>query len=212
MNTLIELINNEEGTYQGDLRHYYKVLWKAGNIAHPYHNMRHMQHVMWHTHRAARVHTEITVLDIRLMLIAALFHDYNHRGTVGNDAENIAIAIEAMKENLLEEDKQHADTIALYITATQFPHLDGDFPIQALLLRDVDIASTLNDVWMQMTIIDMGKEFGSTPEAMLKMQIPFLTIYLKFSTEWAEKEYRSKIEDRLVEVRKMMECLGIPED
>ncbi len=204
---VIQLVNNEGITYEGDLRHYFRVIWQSENVDVPYHNLRHMLHVLWHTHRGL-VSTGISPIEIRKTLIAAIFHDYNHPGKLGNDADNIEIAVQGLRNNILPEDAVHMEDIVTCIKATQFPHIQGEFPINAKILRDVDVASTLNNVWMQTVLFGLGKEFGKTPNEMLKMQLVFLPL-LKFETIWAQKEYGPLVKKRIKEVQKMIDCLSI---
>lgn len=50
---LPQIIANEERLYEGDLVVYFRVLFfKADNLNHPYHNFRHMMHVLWLCHLA----------------------------------------------------------------------------------------------------------------------------------------------------------------
>jgi hypothetical protein len=207
-NQVIQLITNQDKTYPGDLRHYFKHLWHAQNVDRPYHNLAHMLHVTWHAHRALISYPEINPIEIRIALIGAMFHDDNHPGKLGNDAGNIIAAIKQLQENILPEDKPYENQIISCIRATQFPAIEGDFPLIARIIRDVDIAYTLNDVWMQRALFGLGHEFGKTPEEMLQMQIPFLKS-IQFGTTWAKQEYSQKIEDRILEVKAIMECLGI---
>lgn len=206
--SVIQLINNEKGTYIGDLRAYFRHMWKSENVDRPYHNIRHMLHVLWHTHRGLITYPEISPAEIRIALIAAIFHDDKHPGKIGNDSDNIAVAIKSLQENILPEDKDYEEQIILCIQATQFPHIEADFPLYAKLLRDVDVASTLNDVWVQNVLFGLGREFGKTPEEMLKMQLSFLP-QLKFETRWAKNEYGKRVRSRIEEVKAMIECLKI---
>jgi len=209
---IIELVYNEEKTYPGDLTHYFNILWKSKGVTNPYHNLRHILHVFWHTYRALMEHRDhLSPVDIRITLIAALFHDIDHIGKCGprfTDLLNIEKAIGNLDEHLLPEDRYLFIDIGLCIKCTEFPHKDIPLPFHAKLLRDVDTASTLHTTWIQQTIFGLAEEMDMTPDAMLKMQAPFLSS-LKFETEWAEKEYRPQIENRLIEVEKMLKCLDL---
>lgn len=205
---VIGIIRNREGSYDGDLVHYFRVLWHSPNILHPYHNLRHMLHVTWATYQGAMHHRdELTREQIRALLIAAMFHDYNHTGTTGNDARNIEVAIGGMKTHALPADKRIVEEMSCkYIKATQFPHLDEDFDLPALILRDVDVAYTLSDVWIQLVNFGLNQELGISPEQMLRGQAPFLK-NLKFHTTWGEQTYGPRIQPRIEEAEEMVSVL-----
>src|SRR5947209_20057627 len=75
-----EIIGNEEGLYEGDLTHYFRVLFfKAGNLTNPYHNLRHTLHVLWLCYKACRYYRDgLTPRRMRILLFAALFQDFDH--------------------------------------------------------------------------------------------------------------------------------------
>jgi hypothetical protein len=77
-----KIIANHARLYKGDLIPYFRtIFFSATNLENPYHNLRHMLHVTWLCHQAcAYYRAELTPLQIRELLIAALFHDFNHPG------------------------------------------------------------------------------------------------------------------------------------
>jgi hypothetical protein len=209
MLTVIDIINNKDNTYPGDLKHYFKAVFNAPNKNAPYHNLRHMLHVTWATYYGAMYYGDkISPRHLRNMLIAALFHDYDHVGKVGNDAENIKAALVGLNFNLMEEDREwdNLHMIVRCIAATEFPHKDGLWGLPQLIVRDADIAYTLSDVWIQTVTCGLSEELGITAEQMLKGQEPFLRS-LKFGTEWGNNEYGHRIENRITEAKQMVETL-----
>lgn len=186
---IIQIINNIAGNYPGNLKEYFRIVWRAPNIMLPYHNIRHMLHVMWDVYDATLAYPEIDERTRRNLLIAALFHDYNHTGSGKDDAVNIRNAVQGLRTHILPVDEPYFDEITSYIKATQFPHQAGDLDLPALIMRDADVASTLSDVWIAMVSFGLNKELGLSPEEMLKAQKPFLGS-IKFGTDWAEQKYR----------------------
>jgi len=77
-----EIIGNDRGLYEGDLTGYFRALiFHATNLTRPYHNLRHMLHVTWLCYQAAEFYRDrLTQRQIRNLLIAALFHDFDHPG------------------------------------------------------------------------------------------------------------------------------------
>ena len=43
--TILNIVNNREGLYEGDLKQYFKMVFEAPNVFNPYHNFRHMLHM-----------------------------------------------------------------------------------------------------------------------------------------------------------------------
>ncbi len=203
MLTIVEIIKNKDNTYPGDLKDYFKVIWYSPNVNNYYHNLRHMLHVMWATYQGAMYYGDkISPLTLRNMLIAALFHDYNHSGNTKDDGSNIEIAIKGLKCHIDPIDAPYFDEISSYIKGTQFPPVVMDLNLPASIVRDADVAYTLADVWIQTVNFGLNVEIGISTKKMLKLQEPFLRA-LKFMTEWAEKEYGSKIEGRIEEANEM---------
>ena len=208
MKSIIQIVLNKDNKYPGDLKHYLRVIWHSPNLLKPYHGLRHMLHVFWDTYYGALYYGEkISPRTLRNMLIAALFHDYNHCGKTGNDAANIALAIEGLKQHILPIDEPYLDEIVSYIKATEYPHKEGEMPLPALIIRDADISYTLSDTWIQLVNFQLNREMGLSPEEMLRSQQPFLEKYLKFSTEWAEKKYSDRVTARIEEVKDMVKVI-----
>ncbi len=140
--------------------------------------------------------------------IAALFHDYNHTSKTSDDGLNINLAIEGIKKHILPVDEPFIGEIASYIIGTQFPPVVDlkDLSLPASIVRDADVAYTLANVWIQTVNFGLNVEIGITTKQILKMQEPFLR-NLKFMTEWANKEYNGKIEDRIKEANDMYSVL-----
>ena len=89
--SILDIILNKDGLYEGDLIYYFRIVFKfAQNLHNPYHNMRHMLHVMWLCYQACSFYKdEMSPRDMRVLLIAAIFHDFDHLGIRGDDSKNI---------------------------------------------------------------------------------------------------------------------------
>jgi hypothetical protein len=54
-----KIINNESRLYEGDLMFYFRTLFfRSNNLYNPYHNFRHMLHVLWLCHEACRYYQQ----------------------------------------------------------------------------------------------------------------------------------------------------------
>ena len=184
------IANNDEGFYEGDLWHYLRLVFLAPNIHHGYHGLRHMLHVLWACYEAVRHYLAlggITKREARNLLIAALFHDYDHVGRGGNDAVNIVRAIAALREHVMPEDEPYLEEIIAIIEATEFPHKDlGDSPsLSQLIVRDADISQVFGPAWIGIILAGFGSELGKTPIEMLEQQIGFLS-EVEFHTDFGK--------------------------
>ena len=55
---LPKIIGNEENLYEGNLIYYFRVLFfRANNLYNPYHNFRHMSHVLWLCYKACQYYS-----------------------------------------------------------------------------------------------------------------------------------------------------------
>jgi hypothetical protein len=192
-----------------NLVHYFYTIWNSKSANLPYHNLEHLLGVMMAVHDGCQFYA-FDYTTTRLMLIAALLHDYNHTGVMGDDAINIKLAIEGMREHILEDDKKYLSEIESYIQCTQFPHThieDTEENLPLNIMRDADVSYTLKDDWTHVVCFGIGSEMSKTPEEMLKMQIPFMENYLVLSTGWGKEKFSQKIKERITEVKEIIKVL-----
>ena len=211
-----EVIANGERLYEGDLAGYFRVLFfEATNLTNPYHNLRHSLHVAWLCHQACRFYRDtITPRQMRILLIAALFHDFDHPGHPHSDAEepdrlNIDIAVAGLRRHIEPGDRALLPDIEKLIRLTQFPYAAGGDTLDLLgqIIRDADVAQGLDPVWIQQVVIGLAAEQGLAPLQMLRAQEPFLR-RLSFNTEWARTLYpRELIDQKIEEARKLLRLL-----
>jgi hypothetical protein len=116
---LPKIIGNDERLYEGDLTLYFRTLFfRSLNLHNPYHNFRHMLHVLWLCHKACRYYqNELTSRQMRNLLITALFHDFDHPGHPHpgeNDPDriNIRIAIAGLRRYIMPTDRDFRPTQA----------------------------------------------------------------------------------------------------
>src|SRR5437016_5609491 len=107
--TLDQLIMNDNDLYEGNLVKYFQIIFKkAKNVNLPYHNFRHIMHITWLCHDACGFYgNKLNKREMRNLLIAAMFHDFDHRGVAGDDKLNIAIATQGLTEHILPEDQSY---------------------------------------------------------------------------------------------------------
>jgi hypothetical protein len=187
-----EILKNSNNTYQGNLRAYFKIIIdRAKNLNNGYHNLRHLLHVLWNCYQAIVYHaSELTLRQARNILIAAMFHDFDHTGRSGNDDDNIIIAIKGLRKHILEEDKDSLLEIERLMHVTRFPYLVSldENDLCGKILRDADLTQAFSPAWIQQVVFGLAEEWQTTPLAVLKMQASFLG-GLTFLTKWAQSVF-----------------------
>jgi hypothetical protein len=192
-----EIIGNDRGLYGGDLAGYFRTLiFHATNLTRPYHNLRHMLHVTWLCYQAAQFYRDrLTRRQIRDLLIAALFHDFDHPGhphpgADDPDGVNIDRSIAAFRRHIAPEDRPFLPAIEALIEATHYPYaVAGEqLDLSGQIIRDADLAQSLSRVWIQQVVIGLARERRVSPLEILKMQPAFLAA-LSFNTEWARERF-----------------------
>jgi hypothetical protein len=213
---LPEIIGNEEGLYEGDLISYLQILFfRSTNLHNPYHNFRHMLHVLWLCHKACRYYQKkLTPRQMRSLLVAALFHDFDHPGHPHpreNDPDrvNIKIAIVGLRRHIMPGDREYLPEIEALIEATHFPYKIGSDKLDLLgkILRDADLAQVLSPVWIQQVVIGLAQEWEVTPLEVLRAQRSFLG-RLSFNTQWAREWFPQElVAAKIAEAEKLLRLL-----
>lgn len=212
---LHQVIRNDQGLYQGNLIPYYKVIFLyARNLANPYHNFRHMFHVFWLCYSACVYYAgELSSRSMRNLLIAALFHDFDHSGQAGSGHDDLEIerALRGLRKYILEEDKPYLAEIERMIRVTQFPYVIPTADLQSLeeeIIRDADMCQALDYAWLQQVIFGLSQEMRMAPAEVLAMQKKFL-IATSFLTEWARQRFpRSMVEGKIEEAETLHSFLA----
>jgi hypothetical protein len=213
--SLTSIIQNEENLYDGDLAHYLRsVFFSARNLYNPYHNFRHIFHVLWLCHDACLHYKHnLSKRQIRNLFIAALFHDFDHTGRLGNDDINIELAIRGLKKWIAPEDADHLDQIIELIKATQYPYVvpEEALELPGQILRDADMSQCFSVAWIQQVVFGLSEEWNMPPIELFRKQIPFLRA-LKFHTGWAKEKFGPDIDGKINEVSEFLNILDFGTD
>lgn len=209
------IVRNDMGLYLGDLRHYFRALFlHAGNLDNPYHNFRHVTHVLWLCMEACKFYShELTAREMRNVLIAALFHDFDHSGQPIPDSENIRRAIAGLQRHIASEDMEHFRSITYLIEITEFPYkIETQYlGLQAQIIRDADMSQAMSVAWIQQVVFGLAKEWGKKSIDVLRMQRPFHQ-NLKFHTRWAQELFPPEvIREKISESEELIELLEEPD-
>jgi len=210
------IIANEERLYEGNLKFYFRILFfESRNLHNPYHNFRHMLHILWLCHKACRYYqTQITPRQMRNLLIAALFHDFDHPGHPhpgedDPDRINIPIAIAGLRRHIMPADRPFLPKIEALIEATHYPYKIGSDKLDLLgqIIRDADLAQALSPAWIQQVVIGLAQEWEVQPLDVLKGQASFLA-GLSFCTRWAQQLFPAeRIQAKVEEAEQLLRLL-----
>jgi hypothetical protein len=174
-----------------------------------------MTHVAWLCHEACKFYKDVLSLrDRRNLMIASIFHDYDHPGTAGNDDLNIERAIRGLRQHLLPVDVPNFEEIALLIRATEFPPPNSiksrELTLSEQIICDTDLSQALSVAWIQQVIFGLAGEWNKMPIEVLKMQGSFLGS-LKFKTEWAKMFFtQAAIDEKMAEAKELLDILTTP--
>lgn len=134
MNNILDIINNEHGRYSQHLRWYFKKIMECPNANMSYHNVRHTLHVLWEAYDGA-IQYNIPGTQLRRLLVAALYHDYDHTGKLnqGGDIVNIERAVAGFKDHINNQDnpytldkgnEEFCRDVEILIRSTEYPYKD----------------------------------------------------------------------------------------
>lgn len=209
------IVKNDNNFYEGNLVGYFRnVFYYAQNLSNPYHNFRHICHVLWLCYKACKFYGTETLSKrvMRNLLIAALFHDFDHTGKSGPDSINIERAVAGLKRYIVTEDKDEFDYISEIIESTEYPYtvLNENLSLPNLIIRDADLSQAFNVAWIQQVIFGLAAEWNKEPMEILRMQAKFYS-NLKFNTEWAQQTFpRNMIASKIREAEELVAILSYP--
>lgn len=205
LNYIVKIINNSENLYEGDLRYYYKLVFYSPNANNPYHNFRHMIHVLCSVYEAAKF-CSFKPKQFRALLLAGLVHDYGHSGRMINDHQEILKTIKSVKEFILDEDKYFLPEIEEWLRATEFPYSSEPISEGAGILRDADASQSFGDTWLQQTVFGLAQELNIPAITCLEKEIEYLQ-NLKFYSNWGKEVLFPKVSRKVFEVRELLNLL-----
>ncbi len=199
---IVAIAHNERSLYEGNLRHYVRTVFTYGrHLYNPYHNLDHTLFVTELCYDACEFYRDrLTPREMRNLLIAALFHDFDHSGRAGRDDLEVTRAVRGLRTHLLEEDVIHARAIAELIHSTEYPHRikSVNLDLCQKILRDADSCQALEGPWLQQVVLGLAKEMGISIPEMLGRHLWFHS-ELTLLTSWSEERFGRKAISRVIE-------------
>ncbi len=165
--------------------------------ANPYHNTNHTLAMMYHIcciYEESNNGKYEYVLDkqaLYILLVCAIFHDYNHSAGKFDDNTNVDTAIKAMKtyfdDNFTEENPQRLEKLKSIcentIWATCYPYIikDDELDLYMRIIRECDILVAFSDDFLTQYLIGLKTEMN------IKSWEEFLVHVTKFLiSSWSE--------------------------
>jgi len=163
----------------------------------PYHNWFHILTVTKNCYEGAH-ELKLGTPSTRNLLVAALFHDFDHAGGKQSDDVNIEKAILGF-ENFIESTTHTLDIemIKSLIRVTQFPFIRIPVTIEQKILRDSDVLQAAECNWFEQVVVGLRKEFANsgitmTDAEMIKNSNDFYGS-LELFTVWGRKKYEEEL-------------------
>lgn len=219
MNNLYKVINN-----LGLGKAYNYVMTNNQGNKNPYHNNFHLESVANTALEGclyySKCNTDIfklPILDteaIQLVLLAALFHDFNHTGSGKDDRLNISIAKDGFYNFLLTEpdmiETWKVHIIYDLIDATCYPYTieNKDLNLLQKIIRDADILQgMLCQNYIHGVVGALAQEMNLPFKTMIEGQESFLRNSI-FATDWAN-DLKAKILPDVVEKVNIIKSFNI---
>jgi len=160
----------------------------------PYHNWYHALCMVEKCIEGANYHN-LPYRSIRHLVLAALFHDFDHTGGKSTDSINIDRALKGWRNyeytflrSITSIDKQEVEGI---IRVTEYPYVIEPICIEQKIIRDADLMQCLRPTWKEMIIVGLRQEMSIklgkdlTEEEMCEGQIKFLDA-VKPHSDWGK--------------------------
>jgi len=156
--------------------------------------------VIKNVYNIAKTYTTIDEYIVEL-LIAAIFHDFNHTGgRLKNDSENVDRAIEAF-EKFTSENNSSNIRIKNIIRATEFPFKNDELDILQKIIRDADVMQWLEPNYIQHVLIGLNGEFHNSSSVTIELiqnSLDFMKsveIFTKYAKDQMKQHLPEKIEE-----------------
>jgi hypothetical protein len=160
----------------------------------PYHNFNHMLRVMYYCNKGCIFH-KIEGKRKTNVLLAALFHDFNHSQGEESDEVNVKRAIAGVRDfyenNAMNKNSVNIEKVVEIIQATQYPYVieADDLSLEQAIIRDADLMPTLDPDWLNNIIVGLMKEMKiDNFKTMCEGQVKFHQ-GIRMCSTWGETMY-----------------------
>jgi hypothetical protein len=190
-----------------NLDNYLKVvIQKSTSNKAPYHNFYHVMCMIKNVYDIAK---SLGLSDdvIRLLLIAVLFHDFNHSMGKHDDVWNVDEAIKCFLLYSIESSEDNEKIINI-IRATQYPYVieEKDLTVEQEIIRDADLLQQYQDNFIQQVYWGLSQELNYSFEIMLAGYPNFIE-GMRLHTKHAQEIHDNFKEERSSTVKYLLNLL-----
>ena len=165
----------------------------------PYHSVYHANCMIENCYDGAQYYN-LPYSSTRELLIAAMFHDFNHSGGKLEDRGNINRALKGVSTffaQYCKGDGGVSNLIWQCIKCTEYPFVIEPFTIEQRIIRDADLMQYRYPDWLEMYETNLKKEI----EVRLDKEVSHSDMYwgnvrfwksVEYFTEWGEKVHREE--------------------
>lgn len=172
----------------------------------PYHNLNHALTIVKYASEGAESEG-LSERETRNLLLAAMFHDFNHSAGKSKDDVNVENAKKGLREFVESEAIEGVDLYEMekLIDATEYPYQikSGDLTLSQKILRDADLMQIFEDNWIHQNILGIALELGMEFEKFLVAQRKFIE-GAEFNSDYGKK-MRDKNWSRVIEEFEILE-------
>ena len=192
-----------------DLGYYLNCLirYNKGNI-NPYHNLYHTLTVVKNIYFISK-NENISDDKLKLMIIAGIFHDFNHSGGKHpSDKYKVLDAVDSFRQYSIEEEDDEKFIISL-ITCTEYPYRNNEVDDFQKIIRDADIMQTLEDNFLQQNVIGLNIELKNSNDIdieLLQSNINFMKS-VEFFTDYTKNQMKNKLNNKIEECEYLIKIL-----
>ena len=160
---------------------------RRANMKQPYHNEQHL-FIVTLASAAGAEYYDLTPRQKRVLVLAALYHDYNHTGKIGvPDSVNIELAVEGVENFLRLEGytsitHKDADAVKALIHATLHPNKKRPASISEAIIRDADMMEWFEPDAEEL-LVGLNEELKPDSPFTMKTTEAFLRKH-SFLTQW----------------------------
>lgn len=183
------------------------IKYNVGNN-NPYHNFYHTMTVVKNIYYIGKS-IDMDWDKLRLLVIAGIFHDFNHSAGKLKDPENISNAIDAFYQ-FTEETEEDSEFVSDMIKITQFPYNKEDVLNEYhKVIRDADIMQFLEKNYIQQVLFGLGNEISGSNEltvVQLENQIKFMET-IEIFNDYTKHKMKKKIQDKIEDITYLIRVL-----
>lgn len=178
----------------------------------PYHNFYHTLCVVKNCYTGA-LKLGLALFETYELILAALFHDYNHSGGELTDDLNISKALNGFESFLIYDGnfEQHLyDKVSEIIKVTQFPFVREPSTDQEKIIRDADLMQCYEESWYEHIIMGLRQEIEVSSKKeisvkeMLENQLKFISSST-FYTEWGQERFEKEWPSLAIVIKELIE-------